>query len=56
MPTKIKITKEMLVNAAFDIVREEGFERLSTRVLAEKLGVQPSQYFQTFLTLKSCVK
>ena len=48
MPTKIKITKEMLVNAAFDIVREEGFERLSTRVLAEKVGCSTQPIFSNF--------
>ena len=56
MPTKIKITKEMLISAAFDIVREEGFERLSTRVLAEKVGCSTQPIFSNFSNFEELCK
>ena len=37
MPTKIRISKDMILNAAFEIVRQEGTEKLSNRELANKL-------------------
>ena len=37
MPTKIRISKDMILDAAFEIVRQEGMEKLSNRELANKL-------------------
>ena len=37
MPTKIKISKDMILDAAFEIVRKDGMEKLSNRELANKL-------------------
>ena len=46
MPTKIKISKDMILNAAFDIVRAHGIEKLSNRELANKLkcSIRPIYY------------
>ncbi len=46
MPTKTKITKEMILNAAFAIVRENGFEGLTNKAISEKLNcsIQPIYY------------
>lgn len=46
MPTKVKITKEMILDASFSIVREYGMERLSNRELASKLNcsIRPIYY------------
>lgn len=46
MPTKIKIFKDMILDAAFDIVRESGMEALSNRELAAKLkcSIRPIYY------------
>ena len=46
MPTKIKISKDMILNAAFDIVRHHGIEKLSNRELANKLkcSIRPIYY------------
>lgn len=46
MPTKIKISKDMILDAAFDIVRAKGMEALSNRVLAIKLNcsIRPIYY------------
>ena len=46
MPTKIRISKEMILDAAFEIVRQEGMEKLSNRELANKLkcSIRPIYY------------
>ena len=55
MPPKAKITKEMIVNAAFDIARESGWENINARNVAGRLGcsTQPVMYhFATVDELK----
>lgn len=46
MPTQIKISKDMILDAAFDIVRERGMEALSNRALAARLNcsIRPIYY------------
>lgn len=46
MPTKIRISKEMILDAAFEIVRKDGMEKLSNRELANKLNcsIRPIYY------------
>lgn len=46
MPTKIKISKEMILEKAFEIVRNDGIEKLSNRELASKLNcsIRPIYY------------
>ena len=46
MPTKIKISKEMILDEAFEIVRKYGMEKLSNRELAKKLkcSIRPIYY------------
>lgn len=46
MPTTIRITKEMILNAAFDITRNEGIEKLSNRETAKKMNcsIRPIYY------------
>lgn len=46
MPTKIRISKEMILDAAFEIVRKDGMEKLSNRELANKLScsIRPIYY------------
>ena len=46
MPPKAKITEEMIVNAAFEIVREQGAEAISARSVSQRLGCssQPVMY------------
>ena len=38
MPPKPKFTKEDIVEAAFNIVREQGWEALTQRSIAQKLN------------------
>lgn len=46
MPTKIKISKDMILDAAFEIVKQEGMEKLSNREIANKLkcSIRPIYY------------
>ena len=46
MPKNIKISKDMILEAAFDIVRKDGIEKLSNRELATRLkcSIRPIYY------------
>lgn len=58
MPPKAKITKNMVVDAAFEVVREEGAENINARTVAKKLNcsTQPVMYhFATIEELKRAV-
>ena len=46
MQTKIRISKDMILDTAFEIVRQEGMEKLSNRELASKLkcSIRPIYY------------
>lgn len=46
MPTKIKISRDMILNTAFEIVRKDGIEKLSNRELANRLNcsIRPIYY------------
>lgn len=46
MPPRAKITREMIVERAFDLLREQGSEQLNTRAIAERLNcsTQPIMY------------
>ena len=58
MPAKAKVTKEMIVDAAFAIAREAGVERINARTVSERLhcSTQPVMYhFATMEALKRTV-
>ena len=58
MPAKAKVTKEMIVDAAFAIVREAGVESINARTVSERLhcSTQPVLYhFATMEELKRTV-
>lgn len=48
MPPKPKFTREEIVDASIELVREEGIENLTARVLAKKLGCSPQPIFTVF--------
>lgn len=55
MPPKPKITKDMIIDAAFEVVRETGAENINARTVAKKLkcSTQPVMYhFATIEELK----
>ena len=58
MPAKAKVTKEMIVDAAFAIARETGVENVNARTVSERLhcSTQPVMYhFATMEELKRTV-
>lgn len=55
MPPKPKITKDMIIDAAFAIARDEGAEQINARTVSERLNcsTQPVMYhFATIAELK----
>lgn len=58
MPAKAKVTKEMIVDAAFAVARETGAESISARTVSQRLhcSTQPVMYhFATIEELKRAV-
>ena len=48
MPPKATITKEQIAQAAFEIIRKEGYDALNTRRLASSLGMSTMPLFRHF--------
>ena len=48
MPPVQRTGKDKIINAAFEIVREEGFCNLNARAIAKKLGVSTQPIFSNF--------
>ena len=58
MPAKAKITKEMIIDAAFEIAQEAGAENINARTVSNRLNcsTQPVMYhFATIEKLKKAV-
>ena len=58
MPPKAKITKEMIIDAAFEVTRDDGAENVNARTVSKKLGcsTQPIMYhFATIEDMKKAV-
>ena len=52
MPPKPKFTKEEIVGAAKELVREKGLSALTARELAKRLGSSPRPIFTAFRSMK----
>ena len=52
MPPRVKRTKEEIVDAAFDLVRENGMAALSARSLARALGTSTGPIFTAFTSIE----
>ena len=52
MARKESITKEMLLDAAFELVKEEGIENLTARKLAVKTGCSTQPIFRTYKNME----
>ena len=52
MPKQVKISKDDILKAALEIVRNDGIERVSNREIAKKLNcsIRPIYYQQTWLS------
>ena len=58
MPPKVKINKKMIIDAAFDIVKNDGIEKMSARTISERLkcSTQPILYhFSSIEEIKKSV-
>lgn len=51
MPPKVKVTKEDIINAAVDIVRESGAQAINARMLASALNCSTQPVFSNFATM-----
>ena len=56
MPPKPKITKEMVVNAAFEVAREAGGENINARTVAKKLNCSTHPVMYHFMTIEELKK
>ena len=56
MPTKIRISKDMILDAAFEIVRQDGMEKLSNRELANKLKCSIRPIYYQFVNVEEMQK
>lgn len=52
MPPKIKTTSEDIMKAALEMTREEGFEKLNARSLAQKMGISVQPLFRCFRNME----
>ena len=53
MPPKARITRDMVLDVAFDLVRTEGQAALNVRTLAQRLGCSTQPILYTFATVES---
>lgn len=51
MPPKEKITKEMILKAAFQITREKGFDSVNSRSLAKAIGCSTQPVFSHYASM-----
>lgn len=51
MPPKVRITKKMVEDASFDVVRLKGHENLNARMIAEHLGCSTQPILYNFKTM-----
>lgn len=56
MPPKAKFTKEEIIAAALEIVRERGFDALTARALGERLGSSARPIFTVFCSMEEVQK
>ncbi len=52
MPAIAKITKEMIINAAFEIAKEMGAENITARTVSQKLGCSTQPVLYHFKTIE----
>lgn len=56
MPPKAKITKEMIIDAAFEIARTEGAEKINARTVSQKLNCSTQPVMYHFATIEELKK
>lgn len=53
MPPKIKVSREQVLDTAFEMTREEGFEALTARKLASRLGSSTQPIFRAYENMET---
>ncbi len=56
MPPKAKFTKEQIIEAALDIVREDGMEAVTARSLGKRLGSSACPIFTVFENMEEVLQ
>lgn len=56
MPPKAKLSKENIVETAFEMTRETGFENVTARELAQRLGCSTQPVFHVFRNMEELKK
>ena len=56
MPPKVKVTKDMVIDAAFEIAREAGAENINARTVAKKLNCSTQPVMYHFATIEELKK
>ena len=51
MPPKVKITKQMIEEASFELIRANGHENLNARAISEHLGCSTQPVLYAFKTV-----
>ena len=51
MPPKVKITREMIINAAVEVIRQSGFESINARSVSKLLHCSPQPVMCHFTTV-----
>ncbi len=51
MPPRVKVTREMVANASFEVIRASGHENLNARTIAEYLGCSTQPVLYSFRTV-----
>lgn len=52
MPPKQRITRELVLESALDMVREEGIDSVNARSIAKRLGTSTQPVFSQFATME----
>lgn len=52
MPRKTKFQKEEIINSAYEIVMEQGFDQLNARKIAKRLGCSVQPIFHNFSSME----
>ena len=56
MPPKIKINEKMIIDAAFDIVKNDGIEKMNARTISERLNCSTQPIFYHFSSIEEIKK
>ena len=56
MPPKARVTKDMVINAAFEVARKTGAENINARTVSEKLSCSTQPVMYHFATIEELKK